>query len=85
MRRSLGGGTLNGPYSKEEATGILGPNWVPIPQFGLEQGAKVRMIDDASLYLQNATVGGSFRLTLGGISWWLSPRFGFRRCARTGM
>ena len=65
--RGAAGGTLKGPYSKEEVTNRLGPYWVPIPPFGLDQGAKVRMIDDASLYLQNATVGRSFKLTLGGL------------------
>ena len=60
-------GTLEGPFTREVVTAILGPGWVPIPRFGLEQGSKIRMIDDASLYLQNATVGRSFKLTLGGL------------------
>ena len=60
-------GTLKGPFTKEEVAAILGPHWVPIPRFGLEQGLKIRMVNDASLYLQNATVGRSFKLTLGGL------------------
>ena len=40
---------------------------MPIPRFGLEQGLKIRMFDDASLYLQNATIGRSFKLTLDGL------------------
>ena len=60
-------GTLKGPFTKEEVAAILGPHWVPIPRFGLGQGQKIRMIDDARLYSQNATVGRSFKLTLGGL------------------
>ena len=60
-------GTLKGPFTREEASAVLGPHFVPIPRFGCVQGLKIRMIDDASLYLQNATVGRSFKLTLGGL------------------
>ena len=40
--------------------------WVPVPRFGIGQG-KVRMVDDASIFLQNSTVTRKYKLILSGI------------------
>ena len=39
---------------------------MPVPRFGVDQG-KVRMIDDASIFMQNATVTRKCKLVLSGI------------------
>ena len=61
------GGTLEGPFTSKEITEQLGESWVPVPRFGVGQGEKIRLVDDASVYLHNATVISLLKLTLGGI------------------
>ena len=40
--------------------------WVPVPRFGIDQG-KVRMIDDASIFLHNSTATRKYKLILSDI------------------
>ena len=60
-------GSLIGPMTKEEVDSRFGSLWVPVPRFGIDQHGSTRAIDDASMFLQNATVERSWKLILDGL------------------
>ena len=61
MEEARPGGTLLGPYDKDDIDAMFNGRWVPVPRFGIGQG-KVRMIDDASIFLHNSTVARKYKL-----------------------
>ena len=58
---------LRGPFTQAEVTRQLGRLWVPVRRFGIFQGGKIRLIDDASEFGPNATVYVYEKVDLGGI------------------
>eukprot|EP00435_Cladocopium_sp_Y103_P017022 s3000_g4.t1 len=56
-----------GPFSAEEITQRLGPDWVPSRRFGVRQSGKVRAVDDFSQFLINAAVTSHEKIDLEGI------------------
>ena len=62
-----GRGWLEGPFSQEELSVLLGPCWSVSPRFGLRQGERIRAIDDYSRFGQNSSTFLPERLDPGGI------------------
>ena len=59
-------GWLRGPYTVQHLSRQHGL-WTPARRFGINQGGKVRVIDDYSELGQNACVGSSEKVDVGGI------------------
>ena len=66
IKEAQGKGWLLGPFDASTITELLGEEWVPVRRFGIQQGGKLRPIDDASEYLQNSTVTAPEKVDLGG-------------------
>ena len=66
-RAEVAKGWLEGPYTRDQLSELLGPCWVPNRRFCIKQGSKYRMIDDISENWVNATTGTTERLELGGV------------------
>ena len=62
-----GEGWVSGPYTEEELLRILGPLFVASKRFGIDQGGKIRVIDDLSASLVNPAFGCEETVSLGGI------------------
>ena len=61
-------GWLEGPYTPEEITEKLGtPDWAPCHRFGIDQGKKIRQIDDLSRNFTNACASIPDRVNLDGV------------------
>jgi len=56
-----------GPYSEEEIVKKHGPTCVPCRRFGLDQGKKIRLIDDFSENFHNACVTCYEKVTVDGV------------------
>eukprot|EP00973_Karenia_brevis_P009997 1350782-Karenia_brevis.AAC.1 len=41
-------GNLEGPFSPEQVEKLLGPRWIGARRFGIQQGEKIRAVDDFS-------------------------------------
>ena len=59
--------TMTGPFTQKQVKEKLGPLFVPMPRFCIDQGGKIRAIDHASLYGQNSTISVPWKLVLGGV------------------
>jgi hypothetical protein len=59
-------GWLRGPFTAEDLTLRRGL-WVPARRFGIRQGESTRVIDDYSEFGQNACVGTSEKVDVGGV------------------
>ena len=53
--------------SRTELATELGPRWLPARRFGIQQGKKVRVVDDCSEFMLNAAVGLREKVDLGGL------------------
>ena len=60
-------GLLKGPMSKEEISKQVGSLWIPARRFGIQQGAKIRPVDDFSQYGINRAFGSEQKVSLLGI------------------
>ena len=60
-------GLLKGPLTKEEVTKQVGKLWVPAKRFGLQQGKKIRPVDDFSQYGTNRAFGSRQKVSILGI------------------
>ena len=60
-------GWLIGPLSSSEVASRLGALWIPARRFGVDQGKKVRNVDDCSKYGTNAAYHATEKMTLGGV------------------
>ena len=60
-------GWLSGPFTEETLKEKLGPLFVVSRRFGLDQGEKIRAIDDMSESRVNSAYGSSYRLDLPGV------------------
>ena len=58
---------MTGPFTSEEITAKVGPAWIPMPRFCVEQGESEQAVENCSVFGQNSTVGVPWKLTLGGI------------------
>eukprot|EP00438_Fugacium_kawagutii_P021791 Skav200329 [mRNA] locus=scaffold2835:13658:14452:+ [translate_table: standard] len=56
-----------GPFSAEQISQRVGPDWIPAKRFGVRQGGKIRSVDDYSQYLINATISVHEKIDLEGI------------------
>jgi hypothetical protein len=60
-------GWASGPWTTQQLDQQLGPRWVPSRRFGIEQGAKVRPIDDFSESFVNECVTVREKISFGGV------------------
>jgi hypothetical protein len=60
-------GWVLGPFSANEISERLGPNWIPSRRFGVRQGGKIRPVDDFSQFLINSSVTCHEKIDLEGI------------------
>jgi hypothetical protein len=60
-------GVLRGPFTADELTKEMGPLWVAARRFGIDQGGKVRAIDDFSEFLVNHAFGSQEKVLLKGV------------------
>ena len=60
-------GWASGPFTEEEVTQRLGPLWIPCRRFGVDQGEKIRQIDDFSECFHNACVTMTDKVTVSGV------------------
>ena len=60
-------GLLEGPFSVEQRTNVLGGRWTGARRFGIQQSEKIRAIDDFSEFQVNSSFGASNKITLLGI------------------
>ena len=60
-------GWLRGPFTDEQLKKELGPLYVVSRRFGIHQHGGVRVIDDMSESLVNASIGTWFKVDLGGV------------------
>jgi hypothetical protein len=57
-------GWIQGPFSAAEVSSRVGDTWVPNKRFGLQQGAKLRLIDDCKKSEVNQALTTTERLNL---------------------
>ena len=60
-------GLLKGPLTKEEVVKQVGKLWIPAKRFGLQQGKKLRPVDDFSQYGTNRAFGSRQKVSILGI------------------
>ena len=60
-------GILRGPLSAEELTKQVGSLWIPARRFGLQQGTKIRPVDDFSQFGTNRAFGSEQKVSILGI------------------
>jgi hypothetical protein len=60
-------GWASGPWTAQELGQQLGPRWVPSRRFGIQQGTKVRAIDDFSESFVNECITVREKISLGGV------------------
>ena len=58
---------LRGPFTSEQLSAMLGPLFVVSRRFGIQQGDKVRPVDDMSESLVNSCYGSVEKVDLGGV------------------
>ena len=60
-------GLLKGPLTEDELVSQVGKRWVPARRFGLQQGEKIRPVDDFSQYGINRAFGSQQKVAILGI------------------
>ena len=60
-------GLLKGPFTPEQISEQVGKLWVPARRFGLQQGAKIRPVDDFSQYGTNRAFGSEQKVAILGV------------------
>ena len=62
--KELEDGGLKGPYSADELSSVVGPLWIAARRFGLQQGDKVRPIDNFAEFNVNKAFGAKEKVDL---------------------
>ena len=57
-------GGLRGPYTQAELSKLVGPLWIAARRFGIQQGEKIRPIDNFAEYQVNDAFGSKEKVAL---------------------
>ena len=60
-------GLRKGPFTPGQISEQVGKLWVPARRFGLQQGAKIRPVDDFSQYGTNRAFGSEQKVAILGV------------------
>ena len=65
--QQLSDGWVKGPFTEAQLDAKYNRCWIPSKRFGVQQGQKIRAVDDFSEFLVNASVSSTEKLQLFGI------------------